>query len=329
VPADAREPNLWHIACTFRGVRRLLSRPRSETIVPRPIWQGSLSFGLVAIPVGLYPAETPDDLNLDLLDKRNMARVGYDKINKETGEPVPSEELVKGYALESGHYVVVTDQEIKGASPAATQTIDIVEFVEAKEIDSIYFDRPYFLAPGKHGENPFALLREALRRTRKVGVARLVVRTREYVAAVYPWQRTIVVHLLRYQHELRDPGLLDLPAAGASKPGVGTKELDMAERLIDGMVEAWDPSAFKDDYRKKLLDLIHKKAEAGEEWEVPEVEPSRPKAPVVDLMALLKKSVEQKARAGTAHKQRATARARGGATTARGKRRAGSTRRSA
>ncbi|MGH7857377.1 MAG: Ku protein, partial [Candidatus Binatia bacterium] len=253
--------------------------------MPRPIWQGSLQFGLVTIPVGHFPAEAPDDLDLDLLDKRNMARVGYTKVNKETGEPVPSEELVKGYAVDDGRYVVVTDKEIKGASPEATQTIDIVEFVDAAAVDTIYYDRPYFIAPSKHGTKPFALLREALRRSEKVGIARLVIRTRQYVAAVYPWQRTIVVHLLRYQHELRDPGQLDLPAAGASKPGVGTKELDMAERLIEGMVEAWDPSAFKDDYRKKLLDLIKKKAKAGDEWEVPEVETRRPKAPVVDLMA--------------------------------------------
>lgn len=297
--------------------------------MPRPIWQGSLQFGLVSIPVGLYPAEAPDDLDLDLLDKRNMARVGYTKVNKETGETVPAEELVKGYAVEDGRYVVVTDKEIKGASPEATQTIDIVEFVDAAAVDTIYFDRPYFLAPNKHGSKPFALLREALRRSGKVGIARLVIRTRQYVAAVYPWQRTIVVHLLRYQHELRDPGQLDLPAAGAAKPGVGTKELDMAERLIEGMVEEWDPGAFRDDYRRKLLDLIKKKAKAGEDWEVPEVETKRPKAPVVDLMALLKKSVEVRGGAEGAGKRRATSRTRSASRAATHKRRSGSGRRTA
>ena len=283
--------------------------------MPRPVWSGSVQFGLVSIPVGLYPAESPDTFDFDLLDRRDMARIGYTKVNKETGEEVPSTELVKGYEVEDGRYVVVSEKEIQGAHPEATQTVEIVEFVDAADIDPIYYDRPYYLAPLKRGEKPFALLREALKKTGKVGIARLVVRTRQYVAAVYPREKALVVHLLRYHHELRDPGQLDLPAV--SKPA--GKELGMAERLIEEMVEAWKPAEFKDDYRKKLLDLIRKKAKAGEDWEVPEVEAKRPKAEVVDLMALLKKSVEEKG--GRARRKRAPARSR--------KRAAGSSRRTA
>jgi len=262
--------------------------------MPRPIWHGNIRFGLVTIPVGLYSAETRDEIDLDLLDRRNMARIGYSKVNKETGEEVPPEDVVKGYQVEKGRYVVVDKEDIAGASPEATQSVEIVEFVAASEIEPIFFDRPYYLAPLKNGEKPYALLREALHRTKRVGVARLVVRTRQYVAAVYPWERALVVHLLRYQHELREPGELDLPPAGGAKSGIASKELQMAERLIDEMVEKWKPGEFKDEYRGKLLALIRKKAKAGEEWQVPEVEREAPRGEVVDLMSLLKRSVDER-----------------------------------
>jgi DNA end-binding protein Ku len=280
--------------------------------VPRPIWHGSIRFGLVTIPVGLYSAESRDEIDLDLLDRRNMARVGYSKVNKETGEEVPSAEIVKGYEIEKGRYVVVEKEDIAGASPEATQSVDIVEFVDSSAIDPIYYDRPYYLAPLKQGEKPYALLREALRRSGRVGIARLVVRTRQYVAAVYPWERALVVHLLRYQHELREPAQLDLPPAGSTKSGLASKELQMAERLISEMVEEWKPTEFKDEYRGKLLALIRKKAKAGEEWQVPEVGREAPPAKVVDLMSLLKRSVEQQSsgpatsRRGTRASRRAT-----------------------
>ena len=259
--------------------------------MPRAIWKGSLRFGLVTIPVGLYAAESPDDLDLDLIDRRSQAPVGYSRINKETGRAVPAAAVVKGYAVAKGRYVVVTDQDLKRASPEATQTIDVVGFVDRAEIAPIYFDRPYYIAPTQHGGKAYALLREALAAAKRLALARLVVRTRQYVAAVYPWERVLVVQLLRYAHELRGTSDLEIPAA-VSRSAASAKELGMAERLIASMEQNWDPEEFKDEYRDQLLALIRKKARSGKEIEVEEDSPPRPpKAEVVDLMALLQKSL--------------------------------------
>lgn len=259
--------------------------------MPRAIWKGSLRFGLVTIPVGLYAAESPDDLDLDLIDRRSQAPVGYSRINKETGRAVPAAAVVKGYAVAKGRYVVVTDQDLKRASPEATQTIDVVGFVDRADIAPIYFDRPYYIAPTQHGGKAYALLREALAASDRLALARLVVRTRQYVAAVYPWERVLVVQLLRYAHELRGTSDLEIPATVA-RSAASTKELAMAERLIASMEQKWDPEEFKDDYRDQLLALIRKKARSGKEIEVEEEPVPRPaKAEVVDLMALLQKSL--------------------------------------
>lgn len=259
--------------------------------MPRAIWKGSLRFGLVTIPVGLYAAESPDDLDLDLIDRRSQAPVGYSRINKETGRAVPAAAVVKGYAVSKGRYVVVTDQDLKRASPEATQTIDVVGFVDQGEIAPIYFDRPYYIAPTQHGGKAYALLREALAASDRLALARLVVRTRQYVAAVYPWERVLVVQLLRYAHELRGTSDLEIPGTVA-RSAASAKELAMAERLIASMEQKWDPEEFKDEYRDQLLALIRKKARSGKEIEVEEEPVARPpKAEVVDLMALLQKSL--------------------------------------
>jgi DNA end-binding protein Ku len=265
--------------------------------MPHAIWKGNIRFGLVNIPVELYPAESPDDLDLDLLDQRDMGRIGYERTNKSTGKKVPPGEVVKGYEVSDGHYVVVTDQDLKSAAPEATQTVDIVTFVKAEEVAPIHYDKPYYLAPSGKGNKAYALLRESLKRSERIGIARLVVRTRGYVAAVYPLDRILVVQLLRYAHELRDPDDYGAPAAGTANAGVTAKELELAERLIAGMVEPWKPADYKDEYRSQLLALIKKKAKRGAKAvaeEEPEEKPQRPEAEVVDLMALLKKSVTGK-----------------------------------
>jgi DNA end-binding protein Ku len=267
-----------------------------EPSMPQAIWKGSIRFGLVNIPVALYPAESPATLDLDLLDRRDMARVGYDRVNKSTGRKVASADVVKGYEVSDGRYVVVTDQDLKKAAPEATQTVDIVAFVKAEEVSPIYFDKPYYLAPLSKGDKAYALLREALKRSERIAIANLVVRTRGYVAAVYPQERALVVQLLHYAHELRDPEDLDLPPAGTAKLGITAKELELADRLIEGMVEAWKPEVYKDDYRDQLLALIRKKAKSGGKAVVEEEEEEEeaPRAEVVDLMALLKESVSGK-----------------------------------
>jgi DNA end-binding protein Ku len=265
--------------------------------MPRAIWKGSITFGLVNIPVGLYSAEKRDEISFHLLDRRNMARVRYKKVNEETGEEVPWEETVRGYEYETGHYVVLTDEDLKRASPEATQTIDIIDFVDLEDISPLYFDKPYFLGPDKKGSRAYALLRETLRRTGKAGIAKVVIRTKQYLAAVVARGDVLTLEILRYAHELRDPGELDVPAGDA---GVSERELEMAERLVEGMVEDWEPERYKDTYRDDLMKLIEKRVEAGqtEGSDEPAPAPRRTEAKVVDLMALLKQSVERSGRAG-------------------------------
>jgi DNA end-binding protein Ku len=258
----------------------------------RSIWKGSITFGLVNIPVGLYSAEKREEVSFHLLDRKNKARVKYKRVNEETGREVAWEDTVRGFELESGKYVILTDEDLQSAAPEKTQTVDILDFVDLEEIDSVYFDKPYYLAPDKKGAKSYALLREVLKRTKKVGIAKVVIRSKQYLAAVIAQEKVIVLNILRFDHELRDTGELDLPS---SKEGVTERELDMAERLVEGMVDSWDPDKYRDDYYKDLMKMIHERAKAGQYDEAPEAPPA-PKADrasnVVDLMALLKQSVE-------------------------------------
>jgi DNA end-binding protein Ku len=258
--------------------------------MPRAIWKGSISFGLVNIPVGLYTAESRDEVHFNMLDRRTKSRIHFKRVNEE-GEEVPWDQIVKGYEFESGQYVIISDEDLKRASPEATQTIDIVDFVDLDEISPLYFDKPYYLGPDKKGGRAYALLREVLRRTNKVGIAKVVIRTRQYLAAVVARGDVLTLELLRFAHELRDPGELDVPSG---KEGVSERELEMAERLVEGMVEAWDPEKYKDDYRKDLMKMIEERVEAGdlEASSKPAPKADKARSNVVDLMALLKQSVE-------------------------------------
>ena len=258
----------------------------------RSIWKGSITFGLVNIPVGLYSAEKREEISFHLLDRKNKARVKYKRVNEETGREVAWEDTVRGFELESGKYVVLTDEDLQRAAPEKTQTVDILDFVDLEEIDSVYFDKPYYLAPDKKGAKSYALLRETLKRTKKVGIGKVVIRSKQYLSAVIAEDDVIVLNILRFAHELRDPSELDLPRG---KEGVTERELDMAERLVEGMVGAWDPDKYRDDYYKDLMKMIHERAKAGQYDEAPEAPPvpkAGPGAKVVDLMALLKQSVE-------------------------------------
>ena len=259
--------------------------------MPRAIWKGSISFGLVSIPVGLYAAETRHELQFHLLDRRDTSPVRYKRVSEKSGKEVPWGDIVRGYEYEEGHYVVLSDEDLKRANPTATQTIDISDFVEADEIGPTYFDKPYYLAPDKKGTKGYALLREALRRTGKVGVATVVIRTRQYLAAVLPQDDVLVLALLRYAHELRDAEELEVPHGAA---GVSDRELAMAERLIEGMVGAWEPEKYTDTYEKDVMDMIERRVEKGETEavETPAPKPAGGEGKVVDLMMLLKRSVE-------------------------------------
>lgn len=271
--------------------------------MPRAIWKGSISFGLVQIPVGLYSAVERDDLSFTMLDSRDFGRVGYERVNKESGEPVPWSEIVKGYEHAKGEYVILTDEDFKYANVEATQTVDIEQFVDEGEIDPRYFDKPYYLAPEKKGKKAYALLRQTLKDTGKVGIAKVVIRTRQHLAAVMVREDVLVLEILRFEHELRDASNLDLPESG-KKLDVSKPELDMAKQLVEGLAGRFDPGEHRDVYREDLMRLIDEKVEAGEvnviteygeEWEGEE---PRERAEGVDLMSLLKQSVSGQKGAG-------------------------------
>ena len=262
--------------------------------MPHPIWKGTMGFGLVSIAVELLPAETSERLDLDLLDRRDKARIHYKKVNAETGAEVKQADIVKGYAVSKDRYVILSDADLKAANPKATQTVDIIGFVPREEIAPIYFSRPYYVSPLKGSAKAYALLREAMERSGQIGIARIVLRTRQYVAAVYPNEEALVVHLLRYHDEIRAFSAEGLKGAGAApRP----QELAMAEQLMKTMATKWDPTEYTDTYRRDVLKLIKARAKGGVRKTRAEAPEEEPETRVLDLMAALKKSVESKGKA--------------------------------
>jgi DNA end-binding protein Ku len=261
----------------------------------RALWKGAIVFGLVNIPVDLYPGARSHTLDLDWIDKRDMAPVGYQRINKTTGKPVASEDVVKGYEYAKGRYVILSDEDFREANPKATQTVDIKAFVDAGAIPPQFHDTPYRLAPGKRGEKGYALLREALRATGKVGIAEVVIRTRQHLAAVMVQGDALVLELLRWNDELLDPQEFALPESGR-KAGVNDKELDLAKRLVEDMSEPWKPEQYRDTYREDLEAQIERRVKAGNTEQVSEAPKARATggAQVIDLMAALRQSLESK-----------------------------------
>jgi DNA end-binding protein Ku len=274
------------------------------TIMARAIWKGAISFGLVHIPVELYPAESRQGLDLDMLDKRDFAPVGYKRYNKETGEDIAWNDIVKGYQYEKGQYVVVTEEDLKRANVEATQTIDILSFTEAQEIPSIYFEQPYYLKPARGGAKVYVLLRETLKKAGKIGIAQVVIRTKQHVAALLPMGNAIVLNLLRYHDELRAPEDLELPDAKDKKAAVTDKEVKMALSLLEDMTEPWQPEQYRDTYRDDVMALIDKKIAANQTHALTTSDEGEAPAPssakVIDLMQLLKSSIGQKGKKGAA-----------------------------
>lgn len=268
----------------------------------RPIWKGTISFGLVSIPVTLHPAENRRELAFHLLDGRDMAPVHNKRVNERTGEEVPFEEIVKGYEYETGRFVVLGDEDFLSANVQATQTIDIIDFVRSSEIEPAYFDRPYYLAPTKAGAKGYALLREAIERAGYVGIAKIVIRTRQHLAAVVPRDCMLVLEIMRFAYEVSSASDLELPSCELKDVGATDKELAAAQQLIEAMVDPFDPTRYTDTYHDDLLALINKKVEAGEltaaaPQQAPPVAADGEGAEVIDIMALLKESVGKAAKA--------------------------------
>jgi DNA end-binding protein Ku len=269
--------------------------PRSPSASPRALWKGAVSFGLIHIPVELFPGEKAVRLDLDLLDRRDFAPVGYKRVNKETGKEVPWDDIVKGYEYEQGRYVVLTEEELKEANPAAARSIELLAFVPAGEIPLEYFEQPYYLAPVSGGDHVYALLREALRESGKVGIAQVVIRTRQSLAALVPEGRRLVMTTLRYPHELRVFDDSALPAEDLAELGISRRELDMALTLVERMSEDWNPRQYKDRFHDDLMALINRKIARRQTHRLfkpgePAPLPQAPKS-VGDLVELLKQSL--------------------------------------
>ncbi len=264
----------------------------------RGLWNGAISFSLIHIPVSLHTAARSSTLDLDLLDKRDFAPVGYQRYNKSTGKVVEWNDVVKGFQYEKGEYVVLTDEDFRRANVEASRTIDIQTFVDRDAISPYYFDTPYYLVPDKNGERVYALLREALEQSQKLAVATFVLRSRQHVAALMPVDEIIVLNTLRYQDEIQPHP--DVAAATAKKASAtGGRELQMALKLVEEMSEKWKPEAFVDTYRDDLMKRIEQKVKAGQTHALtaPDTEVTEQRAPggkVVDLMSLLQRSLDQK-----------------------------------
>jgi DNA end-binding protein Ku len=257
----------------------------------RSMWKGHISFGLVNIPVKLYGATSREDLSFRFLHKKDLSPIEYEKVCAHEGEEVPWDEIVRGYEYEKGKFVVITDEDFKRADVEATRTVDILDFVDAGEVDPMYFDKPYYLQPDRGGEKPYVLLREALARTGKIGIAKVVIRTRQHLAAVKPSGHALVLNLMRFQDELIDPAALDLP----EDADLDRREVTMAERLVENLTAPFDPSKYTDDYRRELMQVIREKVEGRE----PEpVEEGRASPQVIDIMSALKASLERTEREG-------------------------------
>jgi DNA end-binding protein Ku len=255
----------------------------------RPTWKGTLSFGLVNIAVELHTMETSDRLDLDMLDKRDMGRIGYLKINKTTGETVAQKDIVKGYPVSKNKYVLLTDADIKAANPKASRTLDVIGFVEDGSIDRIYYSRPYLVAPGQGSAKAYRLLYDVLEETGQLALAHIVLHTKEHTAAVYPHDDALILQLLRFDQDLRTAKDFDveLPAKSTAKPA----EKQMAEKLVETMATSWDPSKYKDSYRADLMKLIKARAKKGAKESEEPPKPEKDETPVLDLMAALKRSL--------------------------------------
>ena len=274
--------------------------------MPRPVWNGVISFGLINVPVQLYTAARSVDLHFRMLDARNRKPIRYERVNSATGEEVPWKEIVKAYEYRKGSYVVVGEKELRKLAPEATGSVDVETFVERSAVDPMYFEKPYYLGAVKRAEKGYVLLRETLRRTGKVAIARVVIRTRQYLAMLLPHDNALVLNLLRFQQELVDAKEFSFPGGALNKYRITPAELRMAEQLITSMAGEWKPHNYKDEFRAQLHKLLQTRINKKEG--TLEIEPGGNEPPehdstnVVDFVALLKKSLATKAAAHTPRK---------------------------
>jgi DNA end-binding protein Ku len=260
----------------------------------RPIWNGVLSFGLLNVPISVMSGERKNDLHFRMLDSRDNKPIRYERVNAETGEEVPWKEIVKAFEYRKDNYVVLREEDLKSAAPESHESIDIEAFVEAGSIAPAYYEKPYVLVPGKKAEKGYVLLRETLRKTARIGIGRVVIRTREYLCAVFPQDDALVMNLLRYPQEIVDVEDFKLPGGKAAGAKISKAEMDMAEKLIESMSSEWKPGDFKDEFRERLSKVIEKRMKAKGVTQTIEEAPQEIEdatTNVVDFMSLLRKSL--------------------------------------
>ncbi|MGJ7497314.1 Ku protein [Variovorax sp. RT4R15] len=260
----------------------------------RTLWKGAITFGLVHIPVGLHTASIEQGVDFDWLDKRSMDPVGYKRINKKTGKEIDKDNIVKGFEYEDGKYVVISPDEIAAAYPRTSQTIEIQRFIDANEIPFVYLERPYYVAPINKGQKVYALLREVLIKSGKVGLAKVVIATKQHLAVLVPSGKALVLNLLRWGDEVKTLEGLDLPAAGVKGANVTAAEMKMAEQLVGDMSGRWDPEDFKDEFKHAVMKIVQKKVKAGDTETViqPAEEAPEESSNVIDLTELLQRSLK-------------------------------------
>jgi DNA end-binding protein Ku len=270
----------------------------------RAIWKGSISFGLVNIPIALYPATRKEELKFRMLRKNDLSPINYKRVAEKDGKEVPWDDIVKGYEYEKGKYVILKDDDFQRVDLEATQTVDIQDFVEVEEIDPMYFYKPYYLEPQKGGDKAYVLLRDALKNSNKVGIAKVVIKTRQYLAGVKAEDGVLILELMHFADELASADKLKVPKKLEPKK----QEMTMAKALIDSMSAKWNPEKYHDDYREAVMKVIEEKVESGGE----EIEEKPKKAPkptkVIDLVKVLQQSLEHSGRSPsrTGGKKRST-----------------------
>jgi len=258
----------------------------------RAIWEGTISFGLVNIPVRVFSAEKSSSVPFHLMDKRNKARIRYQRINEVTGKKVEWKDVVKAYEYEKGNYVIIDEDALAKSLPKSGHAIDIEHFIDQKSLQPIYLEKPYYLAPAKHGDKGYVLLRETLQRTRKIAVAKVMIRTHQYLAAILPQDDVLILNLLRYPEDIEKTDKLMLPVQDLKHYKINAKEIAMSEELVKSMTSKWDPKKYHNETKHIITDWIEKRIKSKKT-----VAPRRPKGTgqdnVVDFMRLLKQSVHK------------------------------------
>ncbi len=265
------------------------------TTSKRALWKGAISFGLVHIPIALHSATTSQGIDFDWLDRRSMDPVGYKRVNKTTGKEIDRDDIVKGIEYQDGQYVVLSPDEIQAAYPKTTQTIEIERFVAIDDIPFVYLDRPYYTSPIAKGAKVYALLREVLRKTGKVGIAKVVIQTKQHLAVLMPCGPALILNLLRWGDEIRSWDELDLPAEGKASTGLTAKEMAMGEQLVQDMSGVWEPADFTDGFKEQILELVREKVESGDTETVSSMEDGDAQttggAKILDLTDMLRRSL--------------------------------------